>query len=109
MMPAMSDQESDYFRPLCPTHYERMVISPDRLESTLLPNTWDKRDWYECVVDECPQHYSPICGYFIVESNDEYWQATGSSALRISRNSQQPICHEHKEGELLESFHPHTG
>ena len=105
----MSGQESDHLRPLCPAHYERMVISPARLESIVLPTTWDARDWYDCPIDKCPQHYSPICGYFIVESNDEHFQATGSSALRISRNPTQVICHEHKDVMLLESFDPNTG
>ena len=40
MIPAMSGQESDHLWPLCPAHYERMVISPARLESIVLPTTW---------------------------------------------------------------------
>jgi hypothetical protein len=89
MVPAMSNQESGHLLPLCPTHYERMVISPGRLESTVLPVTWDNRDWYECLVDECPQHYSPICGYFVVESNDDHWHATGSSSFWIILDKQE--------------------
>jgi hypothetical protein len=96
-----------------------MIVSPDGLESLTLPNTWDKRDWYECLVDEClvdeclvdecPQHYSPICGYFVVEPNDDHWQGTGASSFRINRNPKQAICVEHQDVMLLESFDSNTG
>ena len=56
----MSNEESDSFSPLCQAHNERMVISPSLLERTMLPFTWDRdRHDCECIVDGCPQHYSP--------------------------------------------------
>jgi len=34
----------------------------------------------ECLVDGCPQHYSPGYGYFTLVRNDDHWVATGARA-----------------------------
>lgn len=106
----MSNQESDSFSPLCPTHNERMVISPSVFERTMLPVTWDSLDCHdcECIVDGCPQHYSPDLGYFILEPNEEQMEVTGSTTIRINRNPKQVICYEHKYAMFLESFDAKT-
>ena len=36
-----------------------------------------------------PRNYSPSLGYFVIEKNLDYWHVTGSSSLRIIRNTIQ--------------------
>ncbi len=114
----MTNQEQDYFRPLCPTHYEIMSVGPVLLDVTS-PDTWLRRSGRialdavevhdcECLVDGCPQHYSPTFGYFTIGRNEDHWNVTGSSSLRISRNATQVICGDHLYSMFLESFHRET-
>lgn len=58
----------------------------------------------ECVVDRCPQHYSPDYGYFTLARNDDYWAGTASSSLRIKRDPVQALCGEHRYSMFLVSF-----
>ena len=93
-------------RPLCPTHYEVMVICPllpEPLAEAATAGTAEIHDC-QCLVDGCPQHYSPGYGYFTVVRNDDHWAATGSSSLRIKRGPIQAICGEHRQSMFLESF-----
>jgi hypothetical protein len=63
---------------------------------------------FECIVDECSQHYSPGYGYFTVVRNDDHWPTTESSSLRMLRNPVQVICAEHGHWMFLESFDAET-
>ena len=76
----MSDQELDYLKPLCPTHYKIMVISPG-LGKELALESSDAIDihWCHCPVAGCVQNYSPSFGYFTLARRDDYWIAAGSN------------------------------
>jgi hypothetical protein len=102
----MTKPRPDYIRPLCPIHYEVMVISPLVSEPLAVAATEGTAEIHdcECLVDGCPQHYSPSYGYFTVARNDDHWAATGSSSLRIRRGPIQAICGEHRDSMFLESF-----
>lgn len=102
----MANQGRDFFQPLCPTHYEVMVISPLAPEQPTVPGHGEIAEIHdcECVADGCPQHYSPGYGYFILVRNDDHWVATGTSSLRIKRSPVQVICGEHRHSMFLESF-----
>jgi hypothetical protein len=111
----MTDQEHNYFRPLCPTHYEVMFVSPNLPELAKGPDTWFRRSRRiasdaieihdcECLVDACPQHYSPGFGYFTIRRSEDHWIVTDSASLQISRHPTQVICGEHLYSMFLESF-----
>jgi hypothetical protein len=115
----MTNPEDDYIRPLCPTHYEVMFASPNLPELVKVPDSWFRRsqkiasDAYdihdcECLVDGCPQHYSPGLGYFTIRRNDDHWNVTSSASLKITRSPAQVIRGEHLCVMFLESFHPTT-
>ncbi len=95
----MVSQEDDYFRPLCPRHHEVMFSRPNAHGS-------DAIDIHgcECPENGCPQKYSPGFGYFTLRLNDDHWNVTNSSSLRITRSSTQVICGEHKDLMFIESF-----
>jgi hypothetical protein len=102
----MTDLGSGRFQPLCPKHNEVMVIcplAPDQPNVVAADDAAVIHDC-ECLVEGCPQHYSPSYGYFIVARNDDHWVATGTSSLRIRRNLVQVICGEHRHSMFLESF-----
>ena len=64
---------------------------------------------WSCPVDACPQNYSPSLGYFAIEKNLDYWHVTGSSSLRIVRNTIQVICaHESDHVMFLEECETET-
>jgi hypothetical protein len=115
----MVDQEHDYFRPLCPRHYEVMFVSPSAPDLAAVPDTWFRRSRKlslgaseahdcECLVDGCPQHYSPGFGYFTIRRKDDHWNVTGSASIEITRSPTQVICGEHQCLMFLEAFHPKT-
>lgn len=114
----MGVQENDYFRPLCPAHYEVMLVSPNMPEQATDPHTLIPRlktaletsqiHDCSCLVSGCPQHYSPDLGYFELRRNDDHWNVTGSSSLRMERSQRQAICGEHRNAMFLESFNPTT-
>jgi hypothetical protein len=102
----MANQGRDNLRPLCPTHYEAMVISPMAPNQPAMAKAEDAGEIHdcECLVGGCPQHYSPGYGYFTVAQNDDHWVATGSSSLRIRRRFVQVLCGKHQHSMFLESF-----
>jgi len=106
----MANQGRDNLRPLCPTHYEAMVISPMAPNQPTIAKAEDTGEIHdcECLVDGCPQHYSPGYGYFTVAQNDDHWVATGSSSLRIRRRFVQVLCGKHQHSMFLESFDRET-
>jgi len=107
----MVNQESNYFRPLCPTHYK--VTAPshpiDKRERAVVDGSdaIDVHHW-ECSLEGCPQNYSASFGYFTTKRNDDYWVGTGSSSLQIRRSPTQVICGEHKDSMFLESWDAKT-
>ncbi|HET8923586.1 MAG TPA: hypothetical protein VFN26_11390 [Candidatus Acidoferrum sp.] len=101
----MADQELNYLRPLCPTHYKVMLISPSLVKDAALQTSTDVDIHHsECPVDGCPQNYSPGFGYFTIARNEDHWVGTGSSSLRIVRSHTQAICGAHKDAMFIESF-----
>ena len=106
----MSNQEGDFVQPLCPTHYEVMVsnpLAPDQPKVVEAGGTGEIHDC-ECLVDGCPQHYSPSYGYFTLVRNDDHWVATGTSSLRIKRSPVQVLCGEHRHAMFLGSYDRET-
>lgn len=107
----MVNQESNYFGPLCPTHYKVMAPGQriDKRERVVV----DGSDaihihYWECSQEGCPQNYSASFGYFTTKRNDDYWVGTGSSSLEIRRSARQVICGEHKDAMFLESWDAKT-
>lgn len=105
----MPDRELDYLKPLCPTHYKIMVISPG-LGKELALESSDAIDihWCHCPVAGCVQNYSPSFGYFTLARRDDYWIAAGSSSLQIIKSHTQVICGVHKHAMFLESLEAET-
>ncbi len=105
----MTDLQIDYLKPLCPTHYKIMVISPSVGKGMALESS-DRVNIHhcECPVDGCAQNYSPGFGYFTIARNDDHWIGTGSSSLQIIRSHTQVICGAHKHAMFLESFEAKT-
>jgi hypothetical protein len=95
-------------QPLCPKHNEVMVICPLTPDQPRVAEDAAELHDCECLVDGCPQHYSPGYGYFTVVRNDDFWTGTGSSSLRIVRNPIQAICGEHRQSMFLVSRDPDT-
>lgn len=90
----LQNQRSDNIRPLCPRHYVVMDTS----------ETTGDHHW-ACPVHGCPKNYSPSLGYFAIEKSPDYWHVTGSSSLRIIRNTIQVICaHESDNVMFLETY-----
>ena len=115
----MTDQELNYFRPLCPKQYEVMFVSPGVSDLATVPETWFRRSRRttldaieihdcECLVNGCPQHYSPGFGYFTIRRNDDHWSVTNSASLEIMRSPTQVICGEHLYLMFLHAIHPKT-
>ena len=104
----MVSEKRDYFRPLCPTHHEVMVSGPNTHQAT--PNYADTIDIHgcECPGDGCLHEYAPGFGYFTHQWNDDYFNVTNSSSLRITRRSTQVICGEHRDSMFIESFDAKT-
>ena len=98
-------QRSDDIRPLCLKHYVVMVFLTQRPEGTSGDNSETTGDHHcACPVDGCPQNYSPSLGYFAIEKSLDYWHVTGSSSLRIIRNTIQVLCaHESDNVMFLET------
>jgi hypothetical protein len=115
----VTDKEYDYFRPLCPSHYEVMFVSPDVSDLATVPEAWFRRSRRmtcdaieihdcECLVEGCPQHYSPGFGYFTIRRKDDHWNVTNSASLEIKRSPTQVICGEHLYLMFLQTFDPQT-
>jgi hypothetical protein len=100
----MAKQEGDYFRPLCPEHYEVMVSYPKAHQAVFEGSEGVDVHGRECPVDGCLQNYSPGFGYFTFGRNNDFWVGTNSSSLRIARSSTQVLCGEHKDTMFIESF-----
>jgi len=97
-------QEGDYPRPLCPAHHEAMVSHLNAQQSVTDGSDTTDIHGCECPVDGCPHKYSPGFGYFTYRWNEDYWNVTNSSSLRITRRSTQVICGEHRDSMFIESF-----
>lgn len=92
--------------PLCPAHYERMVIGSESERAdraSMLESHGCKCPW-----DGCMQMYSISLGYFTTRLNDDYWSTTNSSSLRVTRNTTQVICGSHKCAMFMEKFNGAT-
>jgi|SRR5262245_22875989 len=91
-------------QPLCPRHH--VVMSPLHDLPGFAYDGSNKIDihGHECSVDACPEKYSPTFGYFTLRRNDDHWNVTQSSSLRIVRSSTQVICGDHKHSMFIESF-----
>src|SRR5271163_215461 len=103
----MISREPDHFQPLCPTHHEAMVCDPSAHGLAGVPETVEFHDC-ECVVDECPQHFSPAFGYFTIKRNNDFWVGTNSSSVRIVRSNKQAICGVHRSPMFIASFESST-
>jgi hypothetical protein len=88
-------------QPLCPVHYEKMVL---QVASPLAPAVSEGR-YYSCAVSSCELNYSPELGYFATEQNDDMWQGTRSPSIRVRSYPIQAVCGEqHKLLMYLESL-----
>jgi len=101
----LQNQRSDDIRPLCPRHYVVMVFPAQKSGGTSVDasETTEDHNW-TCPAHGCSQNYSPSLGYFAIEKSLDYWHVTGSSSLRIIRNTIQVICaHESDNVMFLET------
>jgi hypothetical protein len=93
-------------RPLCPIHHQIMTVDSDGPDAArLATSTSIEGRNYSCNVSGCRLNYSAELGYFALEENEDQWQATRSSSLRIQRRTTQAICGEqHQFFMYLESL-----
>jgi hypothetical protein len=99
------NQRSDDIKPLCPRHYVMMIFPAQKYGGTSVDTSETTGDHHwACPVHGFPQNYAPSLGYFAIEKSLDYWHVTGSSSLRIIRNTIQVICaHESDNVMFLET------
>jgi hypothetical protein len=97
-------QYTNVLRPLCPAHYERMIVAGDTDGREASDVSLIETHGCTCPQEGCSQMYSLSLGYFKTKLSDDYWHTTGSPSLRVERNTTQVICGEHKSAMFIEEF-----